>query len=128
MARPAKLNAAYFSHDVGMRDDVKIKAVRRKFGHEGYSIWIMLLEFLANSDYFEYKWDDTSIELLCPDFDIEVDRFKEIMAYLRKLDLIQFSDNGYIHCEKLTQRLMDTLIKKRDGFSIGNAQRSNVNI
>ena len=33
MARPAKLNADYFSHDVDMRNDIRIKGLRRNFGH-----------------------------------------------------------------------------------------------
>ena len=37
MARPKKLNAEFFSHDVDMRNDLKVKALRKRFGHKGYS-------------------------------------------------------------------------------------------
>lgn len=123
MARPAKLNADYFSHDVDMRNDIRIKGLRRNYGHEGFSIYIMLLETLANCDYFEYKWDDNSAELLSFDFDITSDRLKEILSFLVRLNLIQ-EKNGYIICESLDKRLSETLIKKRDGFNWENAKRN----
>lgn len=126
MARPKRCNADYFSHDVHMRNDIKIKAVRRKYGHKGYSIWIMLLEHLGNSDYFEYEWNELNIELLTPDFDVESEELSEIVNYFIKLDLIQFK-NGFIHCENLTARLMEYLQKNREGFDMGNSLREKGN-
>jgi len=123
MARPAKLNADYFSHDVDMRNDIRIKGLRRNFGHEGFSIYVMLLETLANCDYFEYKWDDNSTELLSFDFDITSERLKEIVTFLIRLDLIQ-AKSKYIFCKSLDKRLSETLIKKREGFSWDNAKRN----
>jgi hypothetical protein len=123
MARPAKLNADYFSHDVDMRNDIRIRGLRRQFGHEGFAIYIMLLETLANCDYFEYKWDENSIELLSYDYDIDSKKLKEILAFLIKLDLIQ-TDKKFIFCKSLDKRLSETLIKKRDGFSWENAKRN----
>ena len=35
MARPKKNNAEYFTHDADMRNDVKIKALRRNFPTQG---------------------------------------------------------------------------------------------
>lgn len=122
MARPKRCNADYFSHDVHMRNDIKIKAVRRKYGHIGYSIWVMLLEHLGNCDYFEYQWNELNIELLTPDFDVESEELTEIVNYFIKLDLIQFT-NGFIHCENLTERLMEYLQKNREGFDMGNSLR-----
>lgn len=122
MARPKRCNADYFSHDVHMRNDIKIKAVRKKYGHVGYSVWIMLLEHLANCDYFEYEWNELNIELLTPDFDVESEQLCEMIDYFRKLDLIQLT-NGFIHCEHLTERLMEYLGKNREGFHMENSKR-----
>lgn len=47
MARPIKNNADYFSHDIGMRNDMKIKALRRKYGLVGYASYVMLIEIIA---------------------------------------------------------------------------------
>ena len=83
----------------------------------------MLLETLANCDYFEYKWDANSTELLSFDFDISSEKLKEIVEFLIRLDLIQ-SKGKYIFCKSLDKRLSETLIKKREGFSWDNAKRN----
>ena len=92
MARPEKNNLDYFSHDCDMRNDIKIKALRRKFGHKGYSIYVMMLEHLGNCEYLQYEWNDLSIELLTPEFDIDSIDLKEIIEYCIFLKLFQIDN------------------------------------
>ena len=122
MARPIKHNADYFSHDVAMRDDIKIKAIRRKFKHTGYSVWIMLLELLTSNEYFEYEWTELNIELLGPDFDCDADEIKEIVNYCISLNLLQIT-NGYLHCDNLTKRLEETVLVRRKDYCSNNSKR-----
>jgi hypothetical protein len=122
MARPIKHNADYFSHDNDMRNDLKVKALRRKFSHTGYSIYNMIIELLTNSDYFEYEWNELSIELLTPDFDIDAELLEEIVSYSIKLNLLQLT-NGYLHCDKLTERLEEEVLKRRKGYCSNNSKR-----
>lgn len=89
MARPKKNNAEYFSHDADMRNDVKIKALRRKFSHTGYAVWNYLLETLTDSDFFKVEWEDISIELLAADYDVSVSELNEIVEYCTKIGLLQ---------------------------------------
>ena len=112
MARPKKLNADYFSHDSDMRNDPKLKALRRKFGIQGYAIWNMMLEILTDSDFFEYEWTDLNIELLSGDFDVEPELLKEIIDYCIRLKLLQKEEN-LIFSEKMKQRF-ETLLSKRN--------------
>lgn len=129
MARPTKHNADYFSHDVTMRDDPKIKALRRKYSHTGYSVWNMILELLTSIEYFEYEWNELNIELLAPDFDIDAEELNEIVNYCIKLNLLQLT-NGYLHCERLTFRLEEGVLQKRKGYCRNNSKRnqfSNIN-
>lgn len=88
MARPIKNNADYFSHDNDMRDDERIKAVRRKFGHIGYSTWNMLLERLCRAENFKIEYNEDSIDIMAGDFHAEPEQLKEIIDYLIKLKLI----------------------------------------
>jgi len=88
MARPIKNNADYFSHDNDMRDDERIKAVRRKFSHIGYSTWNMLLERLCRAENFKIEYNEESIDIMAGDFNIEPLQLKEIIDYLIKLKLI----------------------------------------
>jgi hypothetical protein len=122
MARPTKHNVDYFSHDADMRNDLKIKALRRKFGHTGYSIWNMLLEHLADCEYFEYGWHDENIELLSADFDIDTEDIKDIVNYCIKLGLLQLYQD-FLTCDKLTDRLEETVLVKRKDYSRNNSIR-----
>ena len=111
MARPRKNNAEYFSHDAGMRDDPKIKALRKKFKSDGYSVWCMLLELLTASENFKYKWNELNIEIVAGDFDIDSARIKEIVDYMVLLELVTIED-GFIFSAKLIGRFSGLLAKR----------------
>lgn len=111
MTRPQKNNAEYFSHDSDMRDDPRIKAVRKNFKHTGYSIWNMLLEYLTDCENFEFEYSELTMELLSGDFDIEIEELKRIFEYLLKLKLI-VNDNGTIYSIQHKKRF-ESLISKR---------------
>ena len=125
MARPIKLNADYFSHDSDMRNDPKVKALRRKFHHSGFSVWVMLLETLTDADNFEIEFTDLNMELLAGDFDIETDLLREILQYFEKVKLITVN-NGFLFSKRLKERF-STLITKREQYrsrvsDVGNPQ------
>jgi hypothetical protein len=122
MARPQKNNLDYFSHDKDMRNDLKIKALRRKFSHKGYSIYVMMLEHLSDCEYLQYEWNDLSIELLTPDFDVDGDELKEIINYCIFLKLFHVEE-GIIFSEKFYLRNQDVL-NTRKGFSLINSPLS----
>lgn len=111
MARPIKDNADYFSHDTSMRDDPKIKALRRKFGHEGYSVWNMLLESITDADNFRFNID---YDIIGGDYDIDPEKLREIITYCVKLDLLQTNINDtVIWCNTLIKRLEPLLSKRK---------------
>lgn len=115
MARPRKNNADYFTHDNNMRNDPKIRAIRKSHGMAGYAAWCMLLEVLTGEDDFEYKVDEVSMEIMAGDFDIDVDDLNAIIESFSRLKLIQF-DGKTIRCNNLTERmqpLMDKRARKR---------------
>lgn len=120
MARPTKQTVDYFSHDCDMRNDIKIKALRRKYKHLGYSIYIITLELLGDTEYFQMKWDDTNIELLASEYDCDTDVLKEIIDYCIQLNLFQI-DYGYLHCPQFTKRLEDTLLVRRKDYCSNNS-------
>jgi hypothetical protein len=128
MARPKKTNAEYFSHDTDMRNDLRIKAIRRKFGLEGYAVWNMLLEVITDSDNLELEYNDEQIELISADFDIDTIALKQIVDYCIQLKLIVY-ENGVIYSETLKKRL-DSLFTKRkqqlERFSSTKTQNKDV--
>ncbi len=119
MARPIKNNLDYFSHDKDMRNDLKIRNLRRKFSHKGYSIYVMMLEHLSDCEYLQYEWNELSIELLVPDFDIDFEELKEIIDHCIKLKLFQVEE-GYIFSTKFYERNQEVL-NKRNSFNLENS-------
>lgn len=112
MARPQKNNCDYFSHDTDMRDDPKIKAVRAKFGLEGYAIWCMLLEYIGDCDFFEIKVDELTYEIIAGDFKCDAEKLKSVIEYCLKLNLLQLVGD-YIRCNQFSER-MRFLTDKRE--------------
>ena len=112
MARPTKNNADYFSHDADMRNHRKMKAVRAKFGLEGYAVWNMLLEVLTDAEHFVLDIDEVEIELIAGDFGIEGDTLSEMISYFIRLKLLE-QQNGTLTCASLIER-MQPLLDKRE--------------
>ncbi|PXX26259.1 uncharacterized protein DUF4373 [Thalassospira sp. 11-3] len=112
MARPKKNNADYFPHDADMRNDPKVRAIRRKFGLKGYAVWSMLLETLTDKDYFKLKWSPLDVELIAADMEVSPDELKDMVEYMvNVLELLKM-DNGFIFSPKLISRF-ETLLNKR---------------
>lgn len=114
MARPIKNNADYFPHDADMRNDPRVKAVRRKFGIEGYGIYCMILEFLADAEFFEIKNNSLSMELIAGDFDTTPEKLIEVLQYCFQLNLFQLNEvTNVIDCKSLDNRLEPLLSKRK---------------
>lgn len=113
MARPIKNNADYFPHDADMRNDPRVKALRRKFGIEGYGIYCMVVEYLTDAEHFKASIDKLGIELMSGDFDIDVDKLQSVLNYCTQIDLFQLKDN-FLRCNSLEKRL-NPLLSKREG-------------
>jgi hypothetical protein len=122
MARPVKNNLDYFSHDKDMRNDIKIRNVRRKFGHKGYSVYVMMLEHLSDCEYLQYEWNELSIELLVPDFDIDAEELVEIIDHCVKLKLFEL-ELGVLYCNTLYQR-NNKVLTDRNSFDLNNSRLS----
>ncbi|KQC02068.1 DUF4373 domain-containing protein [Pedobacter sp. Hv1] len=107
MARPKKDNADYFSHDKDMRNDPKIRALRKKFKN-GYSVFNMLLEVLTGSDFFFIEINEMEIELLAGDFDEEAEILTQIIDYCVKVKLL-FREENQIYSCGLKKRLQPVI-------------------
>lgn len=120
-----KNNAEYFTHDADMRNDIKIKALRRKFPDSGYAVWLYLLETLTDSDFFTIDWDELNIELLAADYDVSVSELTDIVNYCVTIGLLQLND-GKLLSEVHTERL-NTVIEFRQQQSENGRKGGNPN-
>lgn len=112
MARPRKNNVDYFSHDNNMRNDEKVLAVRRRFGFNGYAVWVMCLEKLYGGDNFQIKiQNEVDLELLAGDFLVEPNLLQEIIDYFVHIDLLQ--KKGNIYFSKEVNRRVKPILEER---------------
>lgn len=114
MARPIKNNAEFFKHDSDMRNDLKVKALRRKFGHIGYSVWCFILETLTDCDFFEIDYDVVNQELLAADYDVSTEQLRNIIEYCCQIGLLQKSDDGLKLFSEALKRRLEVLTSKRE--------------
>lgn len=70
MGRQIKKGIDYFSHDVNMKEDLKIKLLRAKFGLTGYAVYNLLLEDIYKDSYY-LKIDEDYILLFSADNNID---------------------------------------------------------
>lgn len=112
VGRPQKFNADYFPHKSYMRNNIQVKVLRNKYGNEGYAVFMMLMEVLADSDYFKIKWDEDTKTALAIDFLITDNLLSEIVDLLIRRELLQETD-GYLHCKELGCSLEAVLYKRK---------------
>lgn len=113
MARPIKKNADYFTHDKDMRDDPRIKALRRTHGLVGYAVYCMMLETLTDSEEFKHPWGILEVELLAGDFGLNPAELDKIIGYCTDTLKLFVVEDGFIRCPKLEERF-SPLITKRE--------------
>ena len=82
--------ADWFPHGAGLRNDMRVRALRRRCGASGYAVWLMLLEALAARDGFRMEWDGLSQELVAADFDVECEELVAVVEVCVRLGLLAF--------------------------------------
>ena len=76
MARKNKVGIDYFSHDVDMANDQKIKVLKAKHGMVGYAIYIRLLEEIYRDNGYYLERDEDFDILFANDNNIDFDVYK----------------------------------------------------
>lgn len=99
----------YFSHDVDMRNDLKIRGLRRQFGNDGYAVWCYLLEILTDSEDLCVDIDAMG-DLLAADFDIERELLFEIIEYCTTVGLL-IKDGSILYSKRHRERIKGVLDK-----------------
>lgn len=108
----AKDRMRFFSHDVDMRNDLKIRGLRREFGNEGYAVWCYLLEVLTDTEDLCIDIDNMA-GLLSADFDIERERLMGIVGYCLQVGLF-VKDGSLLYSKRHRERIMGVLDKAQE--------------
>lgn len=102
----------YFSHDVDMRNDLKIRGLRRKFGNDGYAVWCYLLEVLTDTEELCVNFKEMA-DLLSADFDVEREVLTAIVGYCKQVGLLQ-SEGDVIFSARHRERIDEVLDNARE--------------
>jgi len=111
MARPTKNYCDYFPHDANMRNHRKVKAIRSKFGINGYALWSMVIEYLTGSDGNVFPYTDMEFELMAGDFGVTATEIRDVIDYCISLELL-FNKDGFVSSETLDERLAPVYEKR----------------
>lgn len=122
MARPSKNNCDYFPHDRDMRNHKKVKAIRAKFGVQGYAVWSMILEYLTGNDGNVFEYSDMEFELMAGDFGVSATEIRSIVDYCVTLEML-FNNDGFIRSESLDERLAPVYQKRGVAKELSKKQR-----
>ena len=79
MARQIKTGIDYFSHDVDMLQDKKIKIIKAKHGLVGYAVYLRLLEELYRENGYYLTIDDDFNILFADDNNLDFDVYISIL-------------------------------------------------
>lgn len=116
MARAKKIGVDYYSHDVGAQKKQTVKALRSRFGNDGYAFWFILLELIGERDglYMDCS-DEATWIYLCTEVMIDEDKVTDMLNFLGRLGAIDkdlWAVDKIIWCQNFTDRLAD-VFKKR---------------
>lgn len=110
-----KKDAYYFSHDSNARNDLKIKALIRNYGFQGYGRFWVIVEILREQSHYKLMLDDDTYETLAEELRLNPDEAKTfIKDCIIKYKLFD-SDGECFWSNSLLQRMekMNNIREKR---------------
>ena len=116
MARPVTNTIAYFSHDTDMSEDDKIEKLEFKYGLIGYAIYNKILERVyRNFGNFQIQTDE-DYKLYSKKWDIDSEKLKEIISYMREINL--FPSKNFISAgvKKRMKKITDERDRMRNYY------------
>lgn len=91
------MRTKYFYHNSDMRNTLRIKALRKKYGMAGYGVWICLLEIATEIGDSKIPFDNIYSDMVATDLNIREERLREVVAHCVDVGLITIDNNGYIN-------------------------------
>jgi len=123
-------NSYFFSHDLDARNDEKITEMRAEFGAEGYGIFWMLVEMLAQAEGYQLSLD--RINGIAYSLNIEQEKLRQFIDRCSKKPINLFKqESGYFFSISLKKRMnyRDEIIEKRRkaGIISGKVRKQKIN-
>lgn len=93
----------WFKHDYNARNDEKILELRAEFGAEGYGIYWMLIESMAETDYGGAK--ATLIGGLSHSYNVPKQKLMDLIQFATNVGLF-YEEDGYIFSKRIVAHKM----------------------
>lgn len=94
----AKKDRYYFDHDYTARNDDKILQLRAKYGAEGYGVFWMLIESMAENENGQIN--SSLMAGLSLSYGLAIDKLEEIIKYCISIGLF-YKENGFLYSKRL---------------------------
>lgn len=117
-------SAAYFQHSANLRNDIRVRAVRRKFGNEGYAVMNYLFELMTEKPEFKLEFSPIDRELLAADFEVDKEWLNDFVFYCEEVQLFNINIDGNTLYSDFLKEIFKPLFELRQKRS--EQQRNNV--
>lgn len=101
----------YFQHDYGARNDDKILELRSKYGVEGYGLFWMTLETMAENNMGGLK--ASLIGGLSINYGTKPEKLKEFLDYCVKIKLFYRLNGSYLSKRLLTHKEFRKMLSEK---------------
>lgn len=115
MARPLKKGIDYFSHDVNMNHDIKIKLLKAKYGLTGYAIYNLLLEDIYKQGYY-LEINEDYILIFCSENSIDTESFNNILEFMLSRSLFSeviYSNHRVLTSKRIQENYLEATYKRK---------------
>ncbi len=112
-------NTYYFSHDTNANRDLKSRALIKDYGAEGYGIYWMLIETLAEQEGYKLEKFPKLYEGLAEIFGVSLEQCSSIVEAMLKQYLLLVEDDKYIWSLSLLRRMGEMEAKRQKRVNAG---------
>jgi len=108
-----KNRVPFFPHDTNTSVEPEVVALIKNYGIEGYGLYFIIMELLGRSETFRLRIKtELEIECISAACGLQSEKFSSIVAYMRRLDLIQV-DDGELSCRRF-EKSIEPLLENRE--------------
>ncbi len=91
------VGAGYMTHACDLRNHEPFRSFWGRFGAQGYGVWFILAEYIAEQGAI--GWDEDSIQILAEvECEVEKGELIEMVSWLERRGVLAVRD-GFLHCD-----------------------------
>ena len=115
MARPRK-RAEWYQHFTDMKNNPCIRALRKRFGNNGYAVLNYLMEDITRTDELVLDFSPKKRLLYAAEYDVTQEELENIVDFCVELDLCMYldDDKSKLCSPYLEEELLKLLLERRE--------------